>query len=273
MGRPRRRAVYSDRLIVLMFFWAVWHDRPMCWACQPEAYGGLFRPGKLPSVSRFSRRLRTERCRELLSRVHELLARGKSPAPLIFIDGKAMPVSESSKDRDARTGRGGGRFSRGYRLHAVVTPDARLIRWAVTPMNTHEISAARVLTAGRTLRGLVLADGNYDSGPLYQHIHQAGGSLLTPLRMHTRGAKTLEKTCSARLEAIQAWRDQPERIGAVYRLREGVERLFANLVSFPGGLAPLPAWVRTLPRVTRWVGAKISIYHARRLVRLGLANL
>jgi len=33
------------------------------------------------------------------------------------------------------------------------------------------------------------------------------------------------------------------------------------------GLAPLPAWVRRLERVERWITAKVIIYHARLLVR------
>ena len=32
---------------------------------------------------------------------------------------------------------------------------------------------------------------------------------------------------------------------------------------FGGGLRTLPPWVRGLDRVTRWVTAKIAIYHAR----------
>ena len=46
-----------------------------------------------------------------------------------------------------------------------------------------------------------------------------------------------------------------------------MERAFANLSNFGGGLTHLPPWVRTLPRVTRWVTAKLIIYHARANVR------
>src|SRR5438046_1032121 len=83
--RPRRRPQYSDRLIVLMFFWAVWHDRPLCWACDRSHYGRLFRPRRLPSISRFSRRLRSARVQSILQRVHDLLAAGSAPAPLAFM--------------------------------------------------------------------------------------------------------------------------------------------------------------------------------------------
>jgi hypothetical protein len=51
LRRPKRRFEFSDMLIVLMWLWAVMHDRPMSWACQRSSYSGLFRPRRLPSVS------------------------------------------------------------------------------------------------------------------------------------------------------------------------------------------------------------------------------
>ena len=42
-----------------------------------------------------------------------------------------------------------------------------------------------------------------------------------------------------------------------------VETTFGNMSSYGGGLGPLPAWVRTLRRVKRWIGVKIAPYHAR----------
>ena len=47
------------------------------------------------------------------------------------------------------------------------------------------------------------------------------------------------------------------------KARDEVERAFGVLTSTAGGLGPLPAWVRTLGRVRRWVGAKIILYNAR----------
>ena len=49
----------------------------------------------------------------------------------------------------------------------------------------------------------------------------------------------------------------------VYRERTRIERVFGHLTCTPGLLGPLPAFVRGLPRVRRWVGAKICLYHAR----------
>jgi hypothetical protein len=41
--------------------------------------------------------------------------------------------------------------------------------------------------------------------------------------------------------------------------RSQVERYFGGLVSWGGGLAGLPAWVRTHRRVQRWVQAKLVL--------------
>jgi hypothetical protein len=51
------------------------------------------------------------------------------------------------------------------------------------------------------------------------------------------------------------------------RWRNGVERVFAVLSCTAGGLAALPAWVRGLDRVRRWVGTKVVLYNARLEVR------
>ena len=47
------------------------------------------------------------------------------------------------------------------------------------------------------------------------------------------------------------------------KARDAVERASGVLTRTAGGPAPLPAWVRTLPRVRRWVGAKRIPYDAR----------
>ncbi len=70
------RAQFSDALIVKLLLWAVAHDRPLCWACCREHYHGPMRPRRLPSVSQFTRRVKTDRVQQLLQRVHDRLTRG-----------------------------------------------------------------------------------------------------------------------------------------------------------------------------------------------------
>lgn len=67
---------------------------------------------------------------------------------------------------------------------------------------------------------------------------------------------------------MELWRDRPELAKRVYDKRGRIERIFSSLTSFGGGLAPLPAWVRRIARVRRWVTAKVVIYNARVLLRL-----
>ena len=54
----RSRVQFSDALVVLVFLWAVLHDRPCGWACNPDHWKCTrLRPVCLPSQSTLSRRL------------------------------------------------------------------------------------------------------------------------------------------------------------------------------------------------------------------------
>ncbi len=263
--RSGRKPTYSDVLIVGMYLWSVGYDRPLCWACQRDHYGSLFRPRKLPSVSQFCRRIQTPRCDRILQEVYNRLAEPGFATEVSYLDARPFTVGSCSKDRDAQAGRVYGGFAKGYKLHVLMTEDGRISTWKVTSLNTSEVRVAKELVAsirGTSCLGLVLADGNYDSGQLYDAVDACGGQLLTPVPENAgRGHR---KQSTARLHAIQAWQGIA---GYVYRQRVDVERYFAQMSAYGGGLAPLPAWVRTLPRVRRWIGAKLIIYHARQALR------
>jgi hypothetical protein len=49
----------------------------------------------------------------------------------------------------------------------------------------------------------------------------------------------------------------------LYAMRTDVEREFAGLSCFGGGLAALPSWVRRIWRVRNWVMSKLLINAAR----------
>lgn len=259
-GIPKsgRRPDYSDVLIVAMYLWSVAHDRPLCWACKRTNYSSWFRPRRLPSVSQFCRRIQAERCDRILQRVHERLSHIDWASELSFVDGRALPVGAHTTDEDARAGRAPSGFARGYKLHAWSTQDGRVPVWSVMPLNVNEKPVAAEMLRYRTTDGLVLADGEYDARHLYDQVDADGGQLLTPL---SPGAgKGHIPQSAARHRVAWAWKGMA---GYVYRTRGAAERTFAHLSAFGGGLAPLPAWVRTLPRVRRWIGAKLVIYHAR----------
>lgn len=262
--RIGRTPQYSDRLIVKMYFWAVWRDRPLCWACDRANYNSLMRPTTLPSVSQFCKRLKTDRIGAMIHAVFVRLAARDQPADMTFIDGKALPISESSKDPDARTGRGNGRFSRGYKLHALADSACRIRAFCVRPMNEGEPPIAREHLVEHIPReALVMADGNYDGKALYSAVVAQGAALLTPLKKNRRTEAAWRNTSPERQAAMSMWRDYPEEMWALYGKRAQIERVFSALSCCGGGLGPLPAWVRRLERVTRWVTAKIALYNAR----------
>lgn len=102
--RQGRRPQYTDASIVKMYLWCVWHDRPLCWACDRRHYNTIFRPSQLPSVSQFSRRVKTGRVTQMLQAVNAYLTRTQAPVTLSFLDGKPLPISFCSHDPDARVG-------------------------------------------------------------------------------------------------------------------------------------------------------------------------
>jgi len=257
MPRPKRRLSYNDGLIAALFFWAVAHDRPLCWACQRENTRAHFRPRRLPSVSQFCRRVASQRFQLLLQRIYAELAQSHSTG-LSFLDGRPLPVGACSKDTDAKAGRVYGGFARGYRLHACVARTGQVIAWRLTGLNGAEARVAHELIDQVQPRGLVLADGNYDSAALYERVARHRGQLVVQARRNA--GKGHLRQSAARLRGLAIWRQKPD---VVRRLRAMVDRYFGQQSSFGGGLAPLPAWVRTLPRVQRWVTAKLTIYHVR----------
>jgi hypothetical protein len=53
----------------------------------------------------------------------------------------------------------------------------------------------------------------------------------------------------------------------LFGLRRGIERLFGQPVSVPYSSCVLPPWVRGLPRVRRWVTAKLLLFSFARRCR------
>jgi len=278
LPRSSKRFNYSDTLIVGMYLWSVAHDRPLVWACDRRHYNSVFRPRQLPSVSQFHRRVASNRVSVILQRLYEVTGGTLCPTALQCVDGKALPVGPHSKDPDARVGYAGGkRLGKGYKLHAVVTEDHRIICWCVRPMNEHEMPVARRMLAAMpadafTDRSLLLADGNYDAHILHKDLFGRGGALVTNLRGSAKHPVTLRQMGVARRELLALNQTHKSLVRMVLRHRIEIERTFSNLTSYGGGLGPLPSFVRRLPRVTRWVGIKIILYHVRLTFRIQRAK-
>ncbi|TWT45696.1 hypothetical protein RAS1_21250 [Phycisphaerae bacterium RAS1] len=257
-----RRMRYCDHLILRMYLWSVWHERPLCWASDPRHYNTLFRPRQLPSNSQFCRRVGSPRFAALLAAVQDSLVRADAGVSLSYLDGKPLPVSLCSRDPDARIGWAVRGFARGYKLHVWARDDGFVPKFSVRPMNQGEAKVARQM-ATAPCRGAVLADANYDTRKLYQAIGACGAQLFTPLKRFSPNHKRLKTMDPHRRFAIELCADYPEAYQTILDRRARVERILSALTCFGGGLTHLPPWVRRLRRVQRYVSAKIAIYHAR----------
>lgn len=264
---PRRPLRYPDRLILRLYVWLVWHDLPLCRVADRGVYGSLFRPRDLPSVSQFCKRLREPRFTAQLELVRRRLTGVLDHADLLLIDGKALPVTDNTRDADAETGHGGGRFRCGSRLHAMGDDRGRIGEYRVTSMREQEKNMAFEMFARLRPGQLVLGDGNYDSSRLYDAAAARGARLLTKLKVFGKARRTLDRTSPYRREVGELWEHEPDMIADLYARRAAIERTFANLSNHAGGLGRLPPWVRTLRRVRGWVAAKLILYQARRLCR------
>jgi hypothetical protein len=182
-------------------------------------------------------------------------------------DGKPLAVGGYSKDPDAARGKVPGGWARGYRLHALVDAASGAVdAFAVTPLNAGEPTVMRDVVANLDLGGAVVrGDANYDSNPLYAAVAAAGGRLVAPrarpgagLGHSTPGGHHPDRLAAvAELEGDGG----PGRLRAHRRARNRVEQRLAHLTNLPFGLWALPNFVRRLPRVRRWVAAKIMLYH------------
>lgn len=257
-----RLCQYDDTTIVAMYLWAAFHDRPLCWAADRSNYSSLFRPRKLPSRSQFGRRIRSARCEMLLDAVNRELAMVEDAPNIFLMDSRPLRVGAYSQDPDVRTGYAKGGFTKGYKLHALATKQGQIVAWRLTGLNRNDKPVAWELIDEARPQGIVLADGAYDSGALYDHVWKHRALLLTPLPGNVGGGH--RRQSKARLVAAHLWERGAETL---YRERLEIERIFSRQSSFGGGLAPLPAWVRRWTRVHRWVTAKLILYHARLALR------
>jgi hypothetical protein len=265
----QKRAQYCDWIIVLVMLWAVLHDRPTCWACQMSNWMTTrLRPVFLPSESTMSRRLMAPSVLQLMASIEDRI-RGLGYPPLIkILDGKPLIVGGCSKDPDATAGRATRGMARGYKLHAVWSERPLPEAWEVRPLHENESRVAHQLLPRLRGAGYILADNQLDSNALYDLAMLHGHQLIAPPKKGRKGLGH-HRHSPHRLRSLALLR-RPFG-AALFQYRNTIERSFAHATSFGGGLAPLPAWVRRLHRVTRWVWAKLLINAVRIQNRKALA--
>lgn len=253
---------YSTGEIVVVYFWCALHDRPMIWGIDPTNWPDDLRPLNLPTQSTLSRRMRRPDTLLLLLDIEQswLTLVGASQWLIRAIDGKPLAVSGVSKDADARYGRGAGGMQKGYKFYAVWAGGPLPLAWALAPMNCSERTMARRLIPSLPGSGYLLADSEYDCNDLYELAAAADHQLLARKRQKHRGLGHRRQS-PYRLRGLELLKDTFGK--TLYQFRRQIERDFGNLVSFGGGLASLPAWVRRFPRVRNWLHAKLLINAAR----------
>jgi hypothetical protein len=267
-SRGGGRFTFSNILVVLVWYWAVIHDRPVSWATQ-RCHWPIWRREKLPSNSTMSRRLRTASVRKLLHEVERRVTAPKQPGLFWNIDGKPLAISGCSKDRQAGYGRAAGGKAKGYKLHAVVDSNSNIAAWRIAPMNKDERVMAERLLKTADIQGYVAADSNYDSNKLHAVCDEQGNLQLVTRRRYGPGNGTGHRRQTAGRMRSMALTENPfpDFADNLLAERDTIERDFGNLTNWGGGLNGLPAWVRTHPRVHRWVQAKLTLTALRRRLR------
>lgn len=254
--------LFSTTEIAGVYFWAVVHDRPVCWAVAEKNWPAELRPVSLPSQSTMSRRLRQAAVARLLTDVEDHLTAVACVAAyrIRVIDAKALPIGGCGHDPDARRGRGG---QQGYKLHAVWGAGPLPAAWALAPMNLNDKTVARDLIPTLPGEGYLLADSQYDGNEMYDLAADAGYQLVVRKTKPTSGVGH-HRNSPGRLRSIELLRTPFGE--QLYRRRRSIEHNFGSLTCFGGGLAPLPAWVRRFPRVVMWVRTKLLL-NAVRILR------
>lgn len=239
-----------------VYFWAVIHDRPVSWACDPRNWPNdlLKILGRFPSQPTVSRRLSSTEAKCLLAAMEGKLVFAQRPGWVWIVDGKPLPISGYSKDRDAKWGYATGGYAKGYKLHAIYGMSPLPISWEVMPMNAAEPAVAARLIDRCRCRGFVLGDKGYDNNSLHRAANACGCQLVAERKQPKKGLGHGEQS-PGRLRSMALL--QQECGKKLYEYRGSIERSFGWLTNHAGGLAPLPSWVRGLHRVTLWVQAKM----------------
>lgn len=261
------RGVFTPAAILSVFFWAVLHDRPVSWSCRPENWPADLRGPRLPSQSTMSRRLKTPAVQGLLQRLEQEvgIVGPPQPSPVKIIDAKPLPVGGHSKDPDCAWGHGVRGFVKGYKLYAIWGRPRLPLAWRVASIRVSEQAAAeRLIPQLSEESGWLLGDRLYDINKLYALADERQHQLLAPRKRPTAGFGHGPHH-PARLRGLAILETPAGQ--ALYAQRDQIERAFGNLTNFGGGLAPLPSWVRRLPRVRMWVAAKLII-NALRIAQL-----
>lgn len=166
-------------------------------------------------------------------------------------------VSPYSKDKDATWGFvGKATRCKGFKLFAFANRHG-LLAWEVHGLGVSELSVAPRLIAQVQGTGYILADALHDTNELYGVCAICNHKLLAPRKRPGTGISHREHSPD-RLRCIDLLERAPNAFGlTLYKQCTTIECYFGQMTNPAGGLGPLPSFVRKLPRVRRWVQAKL----------------
>ena len=259
--------VFSDAMILKVWFWAVIHDRPVSWATQKCNWPIHLQKLRLPSNATMSRRLKSFSVREALRAIERRTSMPSGQGSLIwFVDGKPLVIGGCSKDRQAGYGRAANSMAKGYKLHGIVGKCGEIAAWRVAPMHVDERVMCRRMLRDTKLSGYIVADSNYDSNKLHGLCDNLGNrQLVAPRRYGPKHSTGHRRQTPGRLRSKAILEQSRSGFGQQLMAQRGdIERVYGNLTSWGGGLTHLPPWVRTHRRVHRWVQAKLILNALKR---------
>ncbi len=255
--RSKSNAFYRDWEIVVIYFWAVIHDRPTSWACEQANWESSTIPVRLPNQSTVSRRLRTHEVEQLIHEIFESFTMFTLLPQYLCIDGKPLIIGDHSRDPDARNGWAGCGFAKGYKLHAIWGKGPIPLCFRVASLNVGEAKIARKLISQIRHPAYIVGDRQYDSNPLHEVARAQNCQLIAEQKNRTGRLAANRKHSPNRIKCFEILKSAKGRL--LLKYRDHIERRFGKLTCHGAGLGPLPAWVRTIRRVTMWVKAKLII--------------
>jgi hypothetical protein len=269
-GRPR---TYGTDEVLMVWLFAAMANRAISVAQRELASGApgwwLRRhwswPDRVPSVATLTRRAQKPdfrwMLRGLLRKVRAWQA--QHPSRLAIMDATLLLTGVHSKDAESRWTCHGGRWFRGYALHAICDQNSVLWAWHVTSANVQEMKVARRLIRQLAIPGTgivrwLLGDSGYDSEPLHQLTRRRlKAPLLAPI--NERGSKSgaWRKTQPGRAESERYIATGP---GKKIMSKRCVIEQWNSWFKGTGAVSMLPHHVRRLRRVRLWVNLKLALF-------------
>jgi len=246
-----------------MHYGSVIRNKPRQWAADRRNLPAQLQQTSTPSRSQFCRRLNTPAVRAMLDELEQAIL-DLQTAALIgcwLLDAKPFVVSPYSKDKQAKRGWAYNGYARGYKLFAMSDPAGNVVSWRVDSMNVAEPAVARERVQAIDRPGYLIGDSIYDSNRLHETTAALNVQMIAP-RKQPGGNIGRRARYPHRLHAIELLETPHHSFGpSMYAKRTEIERMFSQMASSRVGLDHLPGFIRTLPRVRRWIQAKIVLYH------------